>query len=151
MPLEDILSNLPKGKRLGGATVDPAGAKLRKLAVATKVLAASLSNQVLYQKADLSQLPEYLCMKTRNGLGDFLGGGRAGLSLDREQSGKDVLIRPSPLQAARVWKWLKKYAEEAIPKILDANGFPSVEALEERIKRDLTNHQSSGKSTDQPA
>lgn len=148
MPLDDVLSTIPKGKRLGGAAADAAGAKSRKLAVVTKVLAASLSNQLLYQKADLGQLPEYQSMKTTKGLGDFVGDGRAGLSLDREQSGKDVLIRPSPLQAARAWKWIRKYAEEASPSIAEANGFSSAEALEERIIRDLTSLQSSGKSTD---
>lgn len=151
MAISDYLSTIPKGQRVGGATADAADVKSRKLAVATKVLVASLTNNHLYQKAHLSKLPECLVMKTTRWLGDFLGRGRAGLSLDLVRSNNDWLIRPSPYQAARAWEWIKKHAEEAAPSIVEANGYPSVEALEERLMSDVASHQSSSDINNQPA
>lgn len=149
--ITEILSAVPKGHRVGGAASDAVEVKSRKLAVAGKILAASLCNQMLYQKAHLSQLPECTVMKTTRWLGDFVGGGRAGLSLDLERSGNDWLIRPSPCQAARAWEWIRKYAKEDMPRIAELNGFATEAELENRIAGDLaTSLQKPGEGSAQP-
>lgn len=131
----------PPGRRVGGARrYPPAQVFARKVAIATKVLEASLAGEPLRQKADLWTLPECNAMKTDRGIGDFIGRSRAGLDLDLQRVAdpdRDWLIPPSPWQALRAWDWLKRYCPDRAESTALENGFETADALDADIARRL--------------
>lgn len=108
----------------------------RRLAIATAVLVASINGRAIRQNRDLAALPECLGLVGRNGIGDFVGGRKHGLQLEKHLvpgSPRDYEIPPGAWQSFKCWDWLRTHAADHLETVAQAAGFDSAAEAEAEV------------------